>query len=129
MKPGDRFSKDFEVTQEVYAGFIAIFRDRNDLHTDSVFARARGFQDMVMHGNILNGFISYFVGECLPLRNVIIHAQEIKYNKPVYLGDRLELQVEVTEVVESVGVVQFRFQFLNQTSVTVAKGKIQIGIL
>ena len=53
----------------------------------------------------------------------------IKYNKPVYLGDRLELQVEVTEVVESVGVVQFRFQFLNQTAVTVAKGKIQIGIL
>jgi 3-hydroxybutyryl-CoA dehydratase len=129
MSPGEKFSQKFVITPDVYQGFIALFNDRNELHTDATFARARGFKAEVMHGNILNGFLSYFIGECLPWRNVIIHSQEITYMKPVYLLDSLELAVEVTDVIDSVNVVQFRFRFINESQVAVAKGKIQIGIL
>jgi acyl dehydratase len=129
VKAGDRFTQEFRVTQPVYQGFIQLFGDRNELHTDKVFAQSKGFDREVMHGNILNGFLSYFVGECLPLRNVIIHSQEIKYIKPVYVDHGLNFQAEITDVHDSVGVMVLKFQFLNESGVCVAKGKVQVGVL
>ena len=81
-----------------------------------------------MHGNILNGFLSYFIGECLPTKDVIILSQQINYNKPVYLNDNLEFEAEVAEVYESVNVIKFKFLFKNSIGTIVAKGNFQIGL-
>jgi acyl dehydratase len=82
-----------------------------------------------MYGNILNVFLSYFIGECLPIKEVIIHSQEINYKKPVYINDTLRLNALVSEIHESVGVVIFKYSFINQQDEIVAKGKLQIGVL
>ena len=129
LKPGDEFTRDFALTADVHQGFIALFGDRNPLHVDPAFARSKGFASEVMHGNILNGFLSFFVGECLPFKNVIIHSQEIQYRKPVYLGDALKLRAEVLDVHPAVGAVELRFAFADRFGETVAKGKLQIGLL
>jgi 3-hydroxybutyryl-CoA dehydratase len=129
MKKGDLFSYKFLVSEETYQGFIHLFKDRNPLHTDAAFAVQKGFQAEVMHGNILNGFISWFVGEGLPDKNVIIQSQEIKYALPVYKNDELILQAEITDIFESVNMVEFKYYFQNSSGKKVAKGKIQIGII
>jgi acyl dehydratase len=123
------FEKEFTVSDDVYNGFIRLFQDRNPLHTDQAFAMGKGFRDVVMHGNILNGFLSYFIGEALPVKDVMIYSQEINYKKPVYLYDRLTLKAIVSEVHESVNMILFKFRFFNQTSEVVAKGNIQVGML
>lgn len=129
MEKGDLFTHHFKVTSDVYNGFISVFNDKNPLHTDQNFAIEHGFKEAVMHGNILNGFLSYFIGECLPNKNVIIHSQEIKYSKPVYLNENLTLKITVDDIYESVDAVEFKYFFENQDNYKVAKGKIQIGIL
>jgi len=126
---GDKFREKFHVSHAVYEGFISIFKDKNQLHTDESFATGHGFKKRVMYGNILNGFLSFFIGECLPDKKVIIHSQEIQYKNPVYLNDELTLAAEVTGISESVGVVEFKFNFKNSDALVVAKGKIQIGLL
>jgi acyl dehydratase len=108
---------------------MSIFKDCNPLHSNIAFAREKGFKSEVMHGNILNGFVSYFIGECLPIKNIIIHSQEIVYKNPVYLDDLLSFDAVVTETFDSVNAVEFKFNFKNAESKVVAKGKIQIGIL
>jgi 3-hydroxybutyryl-CoA dehydratase len=123
------FEREFTVSDEIYQGFIRLFHDKNPLHTDGEFAKARGFKGPVMHGNILNGFLSYFIGELLPSKDVIIHSQEISYKKPVYLNDTLTFRAVVGEIYESVNAVVFKFQFYNQAGESAARGKIQIGIL
>ena len=128
MTKGDVFVNTFKVDAKAYEGFIDIFNDHSPLHTDEAFAIAKGFKGRVVHGNILNGFISYFIGECLPTKDVIIHSQDIKFSKPVYLDDELKLTVEVTEVFDSVHTIQFKFHFQNNGGEKVAKGNIQIGI-
>ena len=126
---GAIFEASFTVSETVYNGFISIFKDQNPLHTNEQFAKGKGFENKVMHGNILGGFLSYFIGECLPTKNVIIHSQEIKYSKPVYLNDDLLLKATVNEVYESVNAIEFKYNFLKKESmVVVAKGKIQIGL-
>ena len=128
FKVDDNFEHTFAVNLVVYQGFLKTFNDNNPLHTEPEFAKDHGFKDSVMHGNILNGFISYFVGECLPQKDVIIHSQSIHFKKPVYLNDTLLFKATVTGVFESVNAVEFKFSFQNILSV-VARGKIQIGIL
>jgi 3-hydroxybutyryl-CoA dehydratase len=129
MLKGDVYIQTFHVNNPTYLGFIDIFKDKNPLHTSLTFAQSKGFKAEVMHGNILNGFLSYFVGECLPIKDVIIQLQEIKFYLPVYLDDELKFCAEIIDVYESVNSIEFKFYFENTSGKKVAKGKIQIGII
>jgi 3-hydroxybutyryl-CoA dehydratase len=129
IKKGTIFQQIYKVDENIYSGFVSLFHDQNPLHTNEKFAQKKGFKSKVMHGNILNGFISHFIGECLPTKDVIIHTQEIKYLKPVYLNDTLNLYVEVHDYFESVQTVEFKFYFQNQENIKVSRGKLSIGLI
>jgi 3-hydroxybutyryl-CoA dehydratase len=129
MELGKEFSRKFVVDRNIYQGFRDLFNDNNPLHTFDEFAKQHGFSEKVMYGNILNGFISFFVGECLPIKNVAILSQTIDYKSPVYLNDILDLHAKITNIVEAVNVVEFKFKFINQNQINVAKGNIQIKII
>ena len=125
----DKFTQTFAVNESVYNGFLHIFKDTNPLHTNEQFAAEYGFSGRVMYGNILNGFLSYFIGVCLPVKNVIIQSQDIQFKNPVYINDQLSFEATITGVYESVNAVEFKFNFRNPESKIVAKGNIQIGLL
>ena len=129
MKKGDSFIQSFIASKEIHEKFIELFKDQNRFHTDTSFAVSKGFKDKLIHGNILNGFLSFFIGECLPYKNAVIHSQYIEYSRPVYIDDRLELFVKIAEVHESVNAIEFKYYFKNQDDVKVAKGKFQLGLL
>lgn len=126
MKIGDQFSLKFQASPKIQQGFVEIFRDRNPLHVDEKFAQKFGFEREVMHGNILNGFLSYFVGECLPIKEVILCSQEIRYKNPVYPNDVLEFQASITHVSEAAKLIEFKFDFFKGKSKKVATGKLEI---
>jgi 3-hydroxybutyryl-CoA dehydratase len=130
MTRGDKFSAQFIIDDSIYHGFISIFKDNNPLHTDENFAKSKGFAGKVMHGNILNGFLSYFIGELLPEKNVIIHSQSIEYKNPVFLNDEIDFESKILEIYDSVGAIEFSFTFRNRGNGKLnAKGKIQIGLI
>jgi acyl dehydratase len=129
MDKGEVYKQRFTITEKVYSDFTRTFNDYNPLHTDESFAKEKGFTSVVMHGNILGGFISHFIGECLPLKNVIIHTQQIKYYNPAYLNQPLDFTATISDVVEAVKVVMFDFVFNDVNGLKIAKGKIQIGLI
>ena len=65
----------YRVVQYVYYAFQQCSKDYNPLHTDKQFAESKGFPSCVMYGNILNAFVSHFVGMLLPTREVMILSQ------------------------------------------------------
>lgn len=125
----DKFEKSFVVSKKTHQDFIQLSQDVNPLHTNCEFALSKGFQGVVMHGNILNAFLSYFIGECLPSKDVIIHYQDIQFKNPVYLNDQLDFVASVSGIFESVNTVEFKYCFRNLELKVVAKGKIQIGVI
>jgi acyl dehydratase len=129
MQQGGIFTNEYDVTDKVYQGFRDIFSDHNPLHTDEEFAKAHGMSERVMYGNILNGFLSHFIGELLPIKNVIIHSQSINFYLPVYLNDKLTLTADLAEVHEAVKAYTFKYTFRNMAGKRVAKGDIQIGLI
>jgi acyl dehydratase len=125
----DKFEESFIVSKNTHQDFIQLSQDRNPLHKSEEFALSKGFKGIVMHGNILNAFLSFFIGECLPTKDVIIHSQEIQFKNPVYIDDKLSFTASVSGVFESVNVVEFKYYFRNSQLKVVARGKVQIGII
>ena len=128
MQKNNVYVHEFIITTDVYRGFLDLFKDSNPMHTDEKFAQEKGFKSIVMHGNILNGFISYFIGECLPEKNVMIYSQSIDFKSPVFLNDRLKLHASIAEIYESVKSMEIKFYFENSKGIKVAKGTILLGI-
>ena len=126
MQKGLTINHEFIVDTGVYNGFKTIFKDHNILHTNQDYAQSKGFSQKVMYGNILNGFVSYFVGELLPDDEILIQKQEISFHKPVYINDILSFEAVLSEVYESVNSFVFKFKFKNESGL-IAKGKVQIG--
>lgn len=129
MKVGDKFQHEFILDTSIYEGFIKVFNDRNILHTDEGYAVSKGFKAKVVHGNILGGFVSYFIGECLPLDNVIIHKQEMLFPKPVYIGDILHFIATISDYSEAVNTFEIKFKFQSSAGERVCHGKVQIGLI
>lgn len=122
----------YQVTPEVYESFQRCSQDMNPLHTDEAFAQAKGFRGCVMYGNILNAFISHFVGMCLPTPHVMIQSQDINFHKPVFLNDEITLEAGIDTVSEAVNIINYKLKFYKTTDTgrqLVAKGHVQIGLL
>jgi 3-hydroxybutyryl-CoA dehydratase len=124
---GTRFRKQYVIGEEVYRGFLDLFGDASPLHVDDQVARSCGFSAKLMHGAILNGFISDFVGMNFPGKRTLELGVEIHFVKPTYMNDVLELEATVKERLESrqVVVLQFRFQ---REATMVANGRVTVMI-
>ena len=122
----------YQVTEEVYDHFQRCSLDYNPLHTDPAYANSKGFRGIVMYGNILNAFISHFVGMLLPSKEVMIQSQDINFHKPVFLNDEIQLESEIDIVSEAVNIINYKLKFRRLTdgnSELVAKGHVQVGLL
>lgn len=123
------YQHKFVVTQAVYDGFQQCSGDLNPLHTQEAFAKSKGFPECVMYGNVLNGFVSYFIGMLLPTPDVIIHSQDIIFKNPVFLNDELDFTAKVEDISEVVNTVIFKYVFRNAAGKLVARGHVQIGVI
>ena len=128
MQEGDKFEVSYTITPEVYKIYVEGFNDKNPLHTDEEFARQKGFPSVVMHGGILTGFLSNFIGEQLPIKNGMIQAYKIAFIKPVFLNTTVILKAVITGIFESVHCIEFKYTFESQ-GILICKGDIKIGII
>ena len=85
-----RFSADDVAT---YAGLSG---DRNPVHLDESAAKRIGFQGRLVHGMLAAGLISRLLGTKLPGPGTIYLSQELRFLKPIYVGDELVAEVEIT---------------------------------
>ena len=113
IKEGDKFVHEFRITPEISDLFIKLSQDKNPLHIDDNFSISKGFKSKVIHGNIQNCFLSYFVGEIFPIKEVVILSQSIRFKNPVYENDILFFDSKIVNFVESIQVYEFKFKFQN----------------
>ena len=86
------------ITAEMMQYFYEISGDENPLHRDAAFAREKGFPDRVVYGMLTASLISTLGGCYLPGRNCLIQGVEVKFAKPVFVGDELTVTGEVSRV-------------------------------
>ena len=129
VNEGDELSERYTITPAVHAGFVATFGDESPIHVDEAYAKERGFEGRVMHGTILNGFVSHLVGMRFPGRRALLQSVDLQYVKPCFMGDELTLKIRVAQKIEALRTLVLHVDFRNDTRGTqAARGRIQVGI-
>jgi acyl dehydratase len=129
IEENSEFSHLYKIDESAYDALLNVFQDRSPIHVDEEYAKSARFSGRVMHGAILQGFLSHFVGMRFPGKRSLILSVNINYHRPSYLGDDIRLTARVRQKVETGQVVVLDVKFLNIASnVVVASGKVQVAI-
>lgn len=114
FKVGEVFETRLLMSAEVIEKFRDISADTNAVHGDAAYARAHGFREPIVYGNLLGALISNLVGMHLPSSEVIILRESIDFRNPAYRGDVVKLRATVASVHEAVSSVQMKLEFTTE---------------
>ena len=117
------------VTEEMMKMFLELSGDSNPLHNDEEFAIDQGYQNKVVYGLLTTSFISRLVGVLLPGKYCLLQGVDVKYSRPVYVGDILIIRGVIDELHESVKRAVIKVTIQNQDEKKVVKGKVEVGFL
>nr|WP_296458823.1 MaoC family dehydratase [uncultured Acetatifactor sp.] len=103
--------------------FAGISGDFNPVHVNRVEAEGSLFGKQIAHGILVGGLLSNVIGMKLPGPGTIYMEQDMKFLKPVYIGDTVSARVEITEVLNrEKHVLRLRTQIKNQNGDIVIDG-------
>jgi len=98
IEPGMKASLSRNFGEEEVEAFARITGDVNPAHLDEEFAATTVFGRRVVHGMLTASLISAVLGTRLPGRGAIYVSQSIQFRTPVFIGDTVTAEVEVTSV-------------------------------
>ncbi|NEX83904.1 MaoC family dehydratase [Aeromonas rivipollensis] len=93
-----RLSKRFGAAE--VTAFAALSEDFNPLHLDPAFAATTAFERPIVHGMLLASLFSGLLGQQLPGKGSIYLGQSLSFKLPVFVGDEVTAEVEVTALRE-----------------------------
>jgi len=88
--------------------FGALVGDQNPIHHNEGAARAAGFKGPIAYGMVAGSLFSEILGNELPGPGAVYASQSFKFLSPIYVGDEIELRVEVVEVRKDQRVIKVR---------------------
>ena len=114
------------VTQEDIQAFAAVSGDINPAHLNVEYANATMFEGVIAHGMFAAGLISALFGTRFPGPGTIYLGQELKFTRPVRIGDTLTVLATVTEKNEEKKRIKLDCLVTNQKGETVLKGEASL---
>jgi len=122
MKAGDKASFSKTVTETDVVLYAGITGDFNLAHINDAEAKKGVFGARVAHGMLSAGFISTVLGTILPGPGTIYLAQELRFTKPVFIGDTVTASVTVQEINPEKNRVKLETIVTNQNGEAVITG-------
>lgn len=98
----------FRVGAPEMAAFATLSGDRNPLHLDEDFARARGFSGRVVYGGLILAQVSRLLGMRLPGRDGVWASIRMDFRAPLYLEEEAILEAVVAHLSEATGLVKVK---------------------
>ena len=124
---GAKESHQYTISTSVYEHFLTAFQDYSPVHVDDAYARSRGFPGKVMHGSILNGFVSHFIGMQFPGKGSLLLSVDLRFSQPSFLDDVIRMETVVTQKTDARRVLVLDAALFNVTrNQMAARGRIQV---
>ncbi len=95
---GDFKEIETVITPEMVAAFAALTGDYNPIHLSQEFAARTRFKQTIAHGMLLGGLISRILGTEYPGIGTIYAGQNLRFLRPVHVGNRVRVRVEMQEI-------------------------------
>jgi len=122
MKIGDNASFTKTVTETDIYLYAGVSGDFNPAHVNQTEAEKGMFGKRIAHGMLSAGFISAVLGTLLPGPGTIYMGQELRFTKPVYIGDTITATVTVAEMIPEKNRVKLETVCTNQNGDVVITG-------
>ncbi len=120
---GDAATLSRIVTENDIAGFVNSVGDRNPVHSDRAFAASTPFREPIAPGIWTAGLISALIGTRLPGPGSIYVSQDLRFLRPVKLGDTITARVEITELLPERNRARLKTTCLNTQGEEVLSGE------
>ena len=123
---GDSASVTKTVTETDIILYAGISGDMNPAHTNAEAAKNGMFGQRIAHGMLSAGFISAVLGMYLPGPGTIYMGQELRFTKPVYIGDTITATATVIEKIAEKNRLILETTCTNQNGDVVITGKATV---
>lgn len=120
LKIGDKDSFEKTITETDVCLFAGISGDMNQIHINDEAGKASMFKQRIAHGVLTAGLISTVLGTKLPGAGTLYLGQNLKFKAPVYIGDTVKAEVEVSEMKTEKNIV------ILKTTCTKSSGEVVI---
>lgn len=122
MKIGDNASFTKTITDTDIYLYAGISGDFNPAHVNQVEAEKGMFGKRIAHGMLSAGLISAVLGTMLPGPGTIYMGQELRFTKPVFVGDTITATITVAELIPEKNRAKLDTVCTNQNGEVVIKG-------
>ena len=127
FKVGDIVSETVTVTDEMIQLFAKCSGDFNPIHMDEEYAKGTRFGRRIAHGMLTGALISRVLAMKLGVGGIYL-SQNLKFLKPVFIGDKLTIDLSVISLREDRGIGSIGTNVKNQAGEQVVKGDAMIMI-
>lgn len=128
LTPGVTESFTVAITEEMMAQFYAITGDNSPIHMDADYAAGRGYPGRVVYGMLGASFLSTLAGVYLPGEHCLLHGVDLKFAKPIFIGDTLTVTGVVDEVNDTFREITIKASIVNQDGKKVTRAVIRAGV-
>ena len=80
--------------------FAKVSGDYNPIHVDEAFAATTVFKSRIAHGMLSGAYISALMASRLPGKGSVYLSQNLRFLRPVRIGDEVTVRIEVVELDE-----------------------------
>lgn len=116
------------VTERDVVDFARVSEDRNPLHLDAAYAERTRFKQRVAHGALTLSLISAVLGTKVAGAHgtTVFLGQTVKFLKPVFLGDTVTAECQVTQARPERRMLTLACRCVNQRQEEVLNGEATI---
>jgi len=114
LKIGDSITFTRTVSSDDVKLFAYLSGDNNPLHLDEEYAKTTQFGAPIAHGMFTALLVTAAVATRLPGPGSIYAGQEMKFKKPVYIGDTITAELEITDKRTRGNIVKIACEMKNQ---------------
>ena len=111
------------ITADMIDAFGAATGDYNPVHFNEEYAKNSMFGQRIAHGMLTGSFFSSILGTLCPGEGTIYLSQELKFLKPVFIGDKITAIATVAEIIPEKNRVIFDTIAVNEKGDKVVAGK------
>ena len=123
LKVGDRARRSLALDAGHVRQYAEITGDHNPLHFDPEFVKHTKFGRLVVQGGLTTGLLHALVAEDMPGPGTVFLSQNWKFTAPVYIGDTITAEAEVTSVHAAKPVTQLAITVRRQDGEVVLEGE------
>ncbi|MBL7936889.1 MAG: MaoC family dehydratase [Bacteroidia bacterium] len=122
FKVGDKKCLKKIFSQEEVDIFSKISMDSNKIHFDNEYCVTTRFGKPIVQGPYLTSLIGGVIGSHIPGEGAIYLSQNTNFKKPIYIGEPIEILVEITDFDEQKNIIKLQTTVVKGNNILAIEG-------